>query len=118
MSAEEMSSLQYIYSLLDEEPGVACIHDTLHKFKVHNFRVHIDVCDGATTNLTALKVLMGIKGSFGISTLQDRHEVPTTCINLFKIFPYICMREFSSGVNRRITSEVRIPCTCDVIFFT
>ena len=121
MSAEEMTSLQDIFTLLDEEPGVeratyvmqtlwrdltsecdivrphytshgtfdakfmlACIHDTLCKFKAHNFHVPVIVCDGATANLTASKVLMGMKGSFGVnSTLQDKHEVPTTCINPF-----------------------------------
>lgn len=41
-----------------------CIHDALHNFKAYSFCVHIIVCDGATSNLTALKLLMGMKGSF------------------------------------------------------
>ena len=121
MTAEEMSSLHDIYTLLDEDPGVekadyvlqtmwrdltsncdivgphyttkgtfegkfmlACVHDALRKFEAHGFSVRVLVCDGAASNLTALKVLLGVKGSFGTNDkLQDKHEVPTTCTNPF-----------------------------------
>ena len=57
---------------------LACIHDTIRKFEAHGYNVWVLVCDGARSNLTALNVMMGIKGSFGTNDeQQDRHKVPS-----------------------------------------
>ena len=124
MTAEEMSSLHDIYTLLDEDLGITkadyvlqtmwcdltsdcdivgphyttkgtfeakfmlvCIHDTIRNFEAHGFNVWVLVCDGATSNLTVLKVMMGIKGSFGTNDeQQDWHEVHVSNHSLAKSF--------------------------------
>ena len=44
-------------------------------FQVHGFDICALICDGASSNLTMLKILVGKKGAFGhIDELPDRHQ--------------------------------------------
>ena len=43
---------------------VACITDAMQKFHKYGFKTKVIICDGASTNLTALKGFLGQKGSF------------------------------------------------------
>jgi hypothetical protein len=44
---------------------VACIVDAMQKLHKYGFKTKVIMCDGASTNLTALKGFLGLKGSFG-----------------------------------------------------
>ena len=41
-----------------------CIMDALRKFHSHGISVYALVCDGASSNLTMVKMLLGKKGHF------------------------------------------------------
>ena len=52
------------------------------------------ICDGASSNLTLLKTLVGRQGSLGYDeTLADKHAIPSSLTNPFsgdKVFIIIC----------------------------
>ena len=52
------------------------------------------ICDGASSNLTLLKTLIGRQGSLGYNeTLTDKHAIPSSFTNPFsgdKVFIIIC----------------------------
>ena len=56
---------------------VACLFDAMRQFHQFSFTVTAVVCDGASSNLTALKALCHHQGAYGHdSSLQDQHKVP------------------------------------------
>ncbi len=67
------------------------MHHQLHQF---NFQVVVVVCDGASTNLTALKALCHRQGAYGSDPSQDDpHNVPVPFRNPYSgqdIFLLIC----------------------------
>lgn len=73
---------------------LACVMDTLRQFEAFNFTVSLLIMDGASTNLTMIKILLGIQGVFGHdSTQDDCHRIPTHITNPFsgdKLFFMIC----------------------------
>ena len=73
---------------------VACIYDAIRQFEQFNFSVVAVVCDGASSNLTALKALCHQKGAYGHDpSLQDQHKVPVTFRNPYTgddVFMIIC----------------------------
>ena len=50
--------------------------DCMRKFESFGFHVKLIICDGASVNLTMLKILLGKQGVFGSS--PGKHVVPTT----------------------------------------
>ena len=52
------------------------------------------ICDGASSNLTLLKMLVGRRGSLGYNEAQgDKHAIPASFTNPFsgdKVFVIIC----------------------------
>lgn len=73
---------------------LACVMEAQRKFQAHGFNVCALICDGASSNLTMLKILLGKKGAFGHNDkLPDRHEIPTSFTNCFtggKVHIIIC----------------------------
>ena len=73
---------------------VACIYDAIRQFEQFNFSVVAVVCDGASSNLTALKALCHRRGAYGHDpSLQDQHQVPVTFRNPYTgndVFMIIC----------------------------
>ena len=73
---------------------LACLFDAMRQFHQFNFSVVAIVCDGASSNLTALKQLCNREGAFGCAPSQpDRHEVPVSFPNPFSgddVFLLIC----------------------------
>ena len=73
---------------------LACVMDTLRQFEAFNFRVSLLIMDGTSTNLTMIKILLGIQGVFGHdSTQDDCHRILTHITNPFsgdKLFFMIC----------------------------
>lgn len=73
---------------------LACVMEALRKFQAHGFDVCVLICDGASSNLTMLKILLGKKGPFYHNDkLSDRHEIPTSFTNPFtgeKVHCIIC----------------------------
>ena len=71
-----------------------CVLDALRKFHCHGFDVCALVCDGASSNLTMIKTLLGKKGHFAVQKdLPDPHEVQAHFKNPFsggKIHIMIC----------------------------
>ena len=55
--------------------------DSMRKFESFGFNVQLLICDGASVNLTMLKVLMGRQGVF--TSVPGDHAVPTTFHNPF-----------------------------------
>ena len=73
---------------------LACVMDALRKFQAHGFDVCVFVCDGASSNLTMVKTLLGKQGPLHHNdSLSDRHEIDPSFINPFsgeKIYVVIC----------------------------
>ncbi len=73
---------------------VACLFDAMRQFEQFNFTVTAVVCDGASSNLTALKPLCHRQGAYGHdSSLRDQHQVPVTFRNPYTgddVFMIIC----------------------------
>ena len=54
---------------------VACVYETM-VFQLHHFQTSVLICDGASSNMTALKTTTGTSGAYGISsTLNQRHTI-------------------------------------------
>ena len=63
-----------------------CVLDALRKFHCHGFDVCALVCDGASSNLTMIKTLLGKKSHFAVQKdLSDPHEVQAHFKNPWKI---------------------------------
>ena len=63
---------------------LACVMDALRKFEAYGFNVCSFICDGASSNLTMIKILLECRGPFYHNDdLADRHNVPTSFTNPF-----------------------------------
>ena len=63
---------------------LACIMDTLRQFSSFGFHVSLLIVDGASSNLSMLKLLMGTSGTFGYDDcLEDKHEIKPCLRNPF-----------------------------------
>lgn len=63
---------------------LACIMDTLRQFHAFGFKVSLLIVDGASSNLSALKSLMGVQGVFGHDEKQeDPHYISAFITNPF-----------------------------------
>ena len=63
---------------------IACILETLRLFQMYGFTTSVLVCDGAASNLTAIKATMGVHGAFGLQPKRkDPHSVEPFFINPF-----------------------------------
>ena len=61
-----------------------CVMDSITKFHCHGFKVCAVICDGAATNLTMLKILLGTKGHFqNDPSLADQHYIKPYFTNPF-----------------------------------
>ena len=77
---------------------ISCINQTMRTFHAYNFEVVGMVCDGASSNLAAIKMLCtGHRGTYGTKEPDydgDRHEVRAHFINPFnpqlKVYCCIC----------------------------
>ena len=56
---------------LEHKFVLACIFDAMVKLHQYSFKTKVIMCDGASSNLTALKMLMGHRGTFGHSVKED-----------------------------------------------
>ena len=90
---------------LEAKTTLACVYDALRKFEAHGFNVCALVCDGASSNLTMIKILLGKKGVFAIDpTATDKHKLDSCFINPFsgdKIHVIICP-----------SHQVQLQCKC------
>ena len=79
-----------------------CVMDAIYQFHRFAFETSV-ICDGASANLSLLKVLCGREGAYVPNDNQeDRHRVPVSFTNPFnghKMFQMICP-----------THEVRVTC--------
>ena len=63
---------------------LACIMDTLRQFSSFGFQVNLLIVDGASSNLTMLKLLMGVRGIFSHDdSLEDKHMIKPCVRNPF-----------------------------------
>ena len=62
-----------------------CAH-TLHQFHVFGFKSSLLIVDGASTNLTCLKLLVGTEGTFSHNEQQE--DPHSTCISANTINPF------------------------------
>ena len=75
---------------------VACIIDAMQKLHKYGFKTKVLMCDGASSNLTALKGFMGHKGCFGFKKKEDgqiSHAIDPTFYNPYtneSVFVMIC----------------------------
>ena len=66
-----------------------CIMDTIYQFNLFGFKTFMIIWDGASPNLTMLKLLCGRSGAY----IHDKYKVPVSFTNPFtgqKIFQLIC----------------------------
>ena len=54
---------------------LACVYETLRVLHLYGFKVSVIMCDGASSNLTALKTTTGVSGAY--EAKQDRHKIPS-----------------------------------------
>lgn len=75
---------------------LATIFDTMHLFHLYHFKIRALLCDGASSNLSVIKLLTGFgSGAFGIRSNEqgNKHLVGTSFINPYdnkKTFTLIC----------------------------
>jgi len=76
---------------------VATTFETIHALQVYGFETTATVCDGASNNLSARKILSGFgAGAYGnkpVGSCEDIHEIQAWFINPFtkrKVFTFIC----------------------------
>ena len=73
---------------------LACLMDSLQQFHAFGFKISLVIVDGASSNLSCIKLLLGVKGVFGHEDeLTDRHSVTASTTNPFtgeKLFFMIC----------------------------
>ena len=63
---------------------IACIMDALQKFEAFGFHVSMLIVDGASANLSMLKILMGTTGVFGHNSESDEpHRISPVFMNPF-----------------------------------
>ena len=63
---------------------LACLMDTLQQFHSFGFQVSALILDGATSNLSMIKLLMGVKGVFGHNDHhEERHRISPCIRNPF-----------------------------------
>ena len=59
---------------------VACVFETIKLFQLYGFETSGIVCDGASTNLTAIKcTTVGRTGAYGSDSTQSNYPIPTPC---------------------------------------
>ena len=57
---------------------LACLYETIKLFKLYGFQTSVVVCDGASSNLTALKTTTGSLGAYGACTASnERCAIPS-----------------------------------------
>ena len=54
---------------------LACMYETLRVLHLYGFKVSVIMCDGASSNLTALKTTTGVSGAYEAN--QDGHKIPS-----------------------------------------
>ena len=73
---------------------LACVMEALRKFHCHGFDVYAMVCDGASSNLTMVKMLLGKQGPFATNaSFPNPHFTKCDFINPFtgkSIYCIIC----------------------------
>lgn len=76
---------------------ISTLYDTMFIFHLYGFETKVIVCDGASANLSSIKILTGFgSGAFGnkpIGSCADIHEVQawfTTPYTNEKVFNIIC----------------------------
>ena len=76
---------------------IAALFDTMYALQLYDFETIAVLCDGASSNLSAIKILTGFgHGAYGAKeagTCDDIHEVKTWFTNPFtdeKVFTLIC----------------------------
>ncbi len=74
---------------------ISCLLETMRLFHQFDFKTVGIVCDGASSNLAAIKILTrGKKGAYGTQPGRDRHKVEPWFTNpfdpLLKVFCCIC----------------------------
>ena len=81
-------------SQLESKFIVSCILQSLRVFYLYGFHTYALVCDGASSNVSALKLSCGTSGAYGHSTFDDRYRVEPYFSNPFdpdrKLFWMIC----------------------------
>ena len=79
---------------VDAKFMVACLMDSLQQFHAFGFKVSLVIIDGAASNLSCIKLFLGVKGVFGHNDkASDRHRIAATTTNPFtgdKLFFMIC----------------------------
>ena len=73
---------------------MSCILQTLRLFHLYSFYTFVMVCDGASSNVSAIKWFTGVNGAYGVKNSDDKHVVQPWFTNVFdparKIFWVIC----------------------------
>ena len=76
---------------------LATIFETIHALQIYGFETTATVCDGTSTNLSAIKILSGFgAGAYGnkpLGSCADIHEIQAWFINPFtnrKVCTFIC----------------------------
>ncbi len=63
-------------STLNHHTIIQTLFDTMRVFHNHGFKTSAIVCDGASCNLAAIKLLTtGNRGAYGVSNEPDKHKV-------------------------------------------
>ena len=94
---------------------IACLMDSLQKLDSFGSHVSMLVVDGASANLSMLRLLMGTTGVFGFnSASEDPHRISPCFTNPFtgRIHVIICPSHQIIIFMECVSSSVTIHCTC------
>ena len=97
---------------------IASLFETIHSFHLYSFETKAILCDGASTNLCAIKLLTGFgSGAFGINaSLEDKHNIKTWFLNPLtnqKVYTLIC----PSHQVHTLLGNALFPVTIYTLFF-
>lgn len=83
-------------STVDAKFVTSCVLETIKLFQFHGFKTSLLVCDGASSNISAVKASHGFHGAYSINEqLDDKYMIKPWMINPYnpphKLFWLICL---------------------------
>ena len=82
-------------STVDAKFAMSCVFETIRLFQFHRLKTSLVVCDGASSNISAIKASHRFHGAYSVNEkLDDKYMIEPWMINPFnppqKLFWLIC----------------------------
>ena len=82
-------------SSVDAKFVISCVFETIKLFQFHGFKVSLVLCDGASSNISAIKASHNYHGAYSVNEqMEDKYMIEPWMINPFnpphKLYWFIC----------------------------